>query len=214
MEIDIGAFLENHRKELSLAFATILATALLIVGLELFTRSTGRLNTGKYVPDTFIEARNRAAGSADKIVNLTAESASNIEAIRNAEKNGNYSLGLSLIGEETKRNGDVRETAVELSEELSDMAKLSKDISPTAASEVGLQAVAKGIELVQRLVSYSNNTQELLAALQDRLGGNNGEETRVKIESLTSTVNEDIRVINSLSGGYRELMAQFDALTS
>lgn len=206
--------IDKYRKEWLLVGATILATVLLIVGFNyLPSAAVGNGSGVVNVPVEFSEARRRAGNAADKITGLTNISRSNLERISEADRSGDYTAGLALIVGEIDRNEEVRETAVDLSEELRDMAKHINYVQPSEASAIGLSAVTTGIELVQRLINYNNNSQELLNTLRSRLENKGDEETRERIEELIGAMNEEAGIINNLGSEYKDLMLQFDGLT-
>jgi predicted PurR-regulated permease PerM len=216
MNESVKDFLENHRKDWILIAATVFTTILLIVGLGFISSpavSNTSITASVYVPSGFLESRKRAADAADNITNLINISAGNLELISGADQRGDYTTGLSLVAAEIDRSVEVRSTAVDLSEELSDMAKGLRDVRPSEASAIGFSAVTTGIELVQRLVSYNNNLQELLNTLQSRLENEGDEQTRARITELINALNEEARVINNLNSEYKDLMVQFDGLT-
>jgi len=217
MKIELREFLDKRKKEWPLIASTIAITILLIGGLSYASRTAGGNSSviaSVYVPVEFLESRKRAADAADVIASLTEESAEKLSLVNGADQRGDYIAGLSIVREEIDRGVDIRNTAVDLSEELREMAITLGTVQPNSASAVGFQAVTVGIELVQRLVSYNNNLQELLGTLQARLENNGGEQTGARIEELVSALNEEAQVINSLSIEYKQLMVQFDELTS
>jgi len=191
---------------------TIFATAALVVGFSYLPNASSG-SSQPYVPSEFLEARIRAGIAADKITNLTSMSRANLDGIRDADISGDYTVGLALVADETDRNDEIQDTAADMSEDLRDMARYLEEVQPIEATEVGVSAIAIGIELVQRLIIYNNNTEELLGVLGTRFRSGSSEETRTKIENLISAMNDDANVINSLSNNYRSAMLQFDGLT-
>lgn len=166
------------------------------------------------VPQEFLEARARAATISEEIVALTRESSDSLGKISDADSAGRYSEGLNLVLVEVGRNSVIREKAVDLSEELKNMAVSLEGVSPDEAAQVGLRAVTSGLEMVQRLVNYNNYTYDLLNALQARLGANNAQEKRANIESAIEKMNQEAAKINELNAEYNRLMEEFDKLTS
>ena len=217
MKNETKEFIENHKKEFVLIAITILSTFVIIGGLRFMSGEAASrvpLTASIYVPVEFLEARIRAANAADKLINLTELSAANLSSISGADQRGDYVRGLELVATEIERNREIRNTGVDLSEELRDMAINLATVSPKEATAVGLTAVTTGIELVQRLVSYNNNLQELFNTLNARLQNEEDENTRERINELISALNEEATVINNLGSEYKALMIQFDVLTN
>ena len=215
-ELDVKEFIQKHKKDWVLISMTIFVTIFMIVGLSYISStavSNGNTIAGIYVPIEFLESRNRAASAAEKITSLTNISASNLERINDADQRGDYAEGVNLVVKEIERNREIGDAAVDLSEELREMAKNLNVVRPAEVGSIGFRAVTTGIELVQRLVSYNNNTQELLSTLQTRLNSGGDERTHARIEELISALNEEAKAINRLDSEYRDLMTQFDGLT-
>ncbi len=212
--VRLKEFAIQHKKEWILMAITLISTAFLIVGFHFLPSLTSKINSANSsVPEEFLSARSRASDAANRITGLTDTYVGSIEKIREAEKNGKFSLGLSLILDEVNKNEEVRKAAEDLSVELSNMAQHLGVIQPVKAAEVALNAVTTGVELVQHLISYNNTTRDLLNTLQLRFSTGDDEATRAKIEKLISDMNREADVINSLGSEYRGLMLQFDALT-
>ena len=212
--VRLKEFAIQHKKEWTLMAITLISTAFLIVGFHFLPSLTSKINSAdSSVPEEFLSARSRASDAANRITGLTDTYVGSIEKIREAEKNGKFSLGLSLILDEVNKNEEVRKAAEDLSVELSNMAQRLGVIQPVKAAEVALNAVTTGVELVQHLISYNNTTRDLLNTLQLRFSTGDDEATRAKIEKLISDMNREADVINSLGSEYRGLMLQFDALT-
>lgn len=217
MKSDSREFIENHKKEFVLIAITVFSTFILVSGLRFIsgtTVSNGSLTANIYVPVKFLEARIRAANAADKLADLTEQSAANLSSISGADQRGDYVRGLELVTAEIERGRDIRNTAVDLSEELRDMANGLATVTPKEATAVGFAAVTTGIELVQRFVSYNNNLQELFNTLEARLENEGDEHTRARINELIDALNEEAIVINNLGSEYKNLMIQFDGLTN
>ena len=212
--VRLKEFAIQHKKEWTLMAITLISTAFLIVGFHFLPSLTSKINSANSsVPEEFLSARSRASDAANRITGLTDTYVGSIEKIREAEKNGKFSLGLSLILDEVNKNEEVRKAAEDLSVELSNMAQHLGVIQPVKAAEVALNAVTTGVELVQHLISYNNTTRDLLNTLQLRFSTGDDEATRAKIEKLISDMNREADVINNLGSEYRGLMLQFDALT-
>ncbi len=208
-------FYKEHKRESTLAFIALI----IIVGVVWLL--VGALGTNidehtkpSFVPQEFTDARLRAIGTAEKLVGLTAEAAINIEKISIADQDGDYARGSYLVADERERNQGVRDTAVELSENLHDMANLLLEVRPQQASAVGFQAVTLGIELVQRMISYSNNIQELLIVVDARLRSGGTVDYDKQIQGLVGRINADVAEVNRLNQEYRGLMRQFNKLTA
>ena len=216
MKLEVKRFVNKHKKDWVLIAVTAFATVFTIIGLSYVSGtavSNSSITASVYVPLDFLESRNRAADAAQRITDLTNISASNLGSISDADQRGDYAGGIKLVSAEIERNKKIGDAAIDLSEELREMAKNLNSVKPSDASSLGFRAVTTGIELVQRLVSYNNNMHELLNTLQTRLNNGGDDSTRARIEELINALNDEAKVINQLDSDYKNLMGQFDNLT-
>ena len=210
LNLTFRKIVNERRKELTLIGVTILSTIILIVG---FTYIPSTVGGDTSVPEEFVSARIRAGEAAERISDIADTYKDGVEQVADADRSGNYTLGLNLIIEEIEKNEEVRLTAEDLAEELNEMAKYMNVIGPEKAKTTALRAVTTGIELVQHLIGYNNYTRDLLNTLRVRLASGGNEETRLEIEQLIASMNAEADIINRLGSEYRGLMVQFDGLT-
>ncbi len=196
---------EKNRK---LAYTAVLAVVILTGGWYWFIQSQAT-----YVPQEFYDSRDRAAEISTKIVQLTDASVITLGQISAADEKGQYKRGLELVNQEVERNTEIKSQAFKLSEELKVMALNLSSVNPDKSAEAGLQATAIGLELVQRLINYNSQTQELLAVLQTRLKKNGSPETRQRIEQIILRMNQEVEAVNNLNDKYQEEIGNFDRLT-
>lgn len=207
----VGNFTRKHIKSANwrrkAVYVAILVVILLVGGWYWY----GQSQTA-YVPQEFYDARGRAAEISSRIVELTGASVQTLRLISAADEEGNYKRGLSLVTEEVGRNNEIKNQAVKLSEEVRTMALNLGAVKPEKAASAGFQAATTGLELAQRLVSYNNYAQELLAVLQTRLKSNGSPETKQRIEQIILKMNQEAETINNLNERYQEQIREFDKL--
>lgn len=165
-----------------------------------------------YVPKEFFEARVRGAEISEKIVKLTGVSMGNLREIGRLDEMKEYSAGVELVLAEIKRNDESRKSALALSEELGNMARVIADVKPAEASEIALQAILYESQIVQRLINHNNYLYQLLDFLRSRFLNDTGASNKM-VSDLLSQMNAEIASINELNEKYKEAMAKFDALT-
>ncbi len=168
-----------------------------------------------FVPFEFFEARARGVVISENIVKLSNESMDNLKAISAADEIMNYGGGLDLVLKEISRNGEAREEALKLSQELGIMAGKLVDVKPESAAKVGIQAISNEYQIAQRLISYNNSIYQLLEVLQSRFTdkAESNDKTVVKVKDLIEKMNSDAEAINKLNSEYGILMGEFDSLT-
>lgn len=209
-------FLSEHKKEVVAIFLVFLGTIAMVSALVYFPIKTTntRLSTKSYVSSDFLEARSSASNIANELVSLIKDSQNGLKAISEEDAAGNYTKALELVLSEINRNATIKNTAVELSDQLKKMTISLGGVSPKNAADIGFEAVTTEIELVQHLLTYNKYTQDLLTALRSRFEVNGTVEKRQKIEELIGNMNREADMINTLNEKYKNLMSEFDSLTA
>ncbi|HDH07777.1 MAG TPA: hypothetical protein ENG89_02040 [Candidatus Moranbacteria bacterium] len=163
----------------------------------------------KTVPNDFLRARQEASLIAKDIVNLSNESAGNINEIYEFDREGNYKEALNLLANELERNRQAREKAIELSAQLEKMARAVSEISPISASQSAIQAISSETTLISRLITYNDYLFQLLEVLRSKFLGKTKNSSEL-ISELISKINEEVQAINELDRKFNEVMKEFD----
>ncbi len=77
-----------------------------------------------FVPENFVEAREKSASIASELVALLDSSVKSLDKISEEDKNGRFSSALELVEQETEKIEQVRTIALELSAELTTWLRL------------------------------------------------------------------------------------------
>ncbi len=161
----------------------------------------------KDVPEDFLQARQEASLIAQDIVNLSNQSADNLDEIAYLDGERKYSEALTLISQELERNRQAREKAINLSVQLEKMARNLSEISPPSASQTALEAVSSETALISRLIIYNDYLTQLLEVLRDKfLGKTDGDKTN----ELIAKINDEAQAINDLNNKFNKTMEEFD----
>lgn len=179
----------------------LIILAVYFVGRFVFVRLNG-------IPQEFLKARQEASLISQVIVDLSSDSAKNIEDISNLDNNAQYIEALNIIVQEMEKNKEVREKAISLSSNLQTMARSASDIYPDSSASVALEAISVETTVISHLVNYNDYLNQLLEILRAKLLGrwNSNEE----IKFLVDKVNEEAKIINELNQKFNLLMAEFD----
>ncbi len=161
----------------------------------------------KDIPDDFLRARQEASLVAQDIVNLSNQSADNLDEIANLDSEHKYTEALTLISRELERNRQAREKAINLSVQLEKMARNLSQISPPSASQVALEAVSSETTLISRLIIYNDYLTQLLEVLREKFSG---ETDGDKISELIAKINDEAQAINDLNNKFNKIMEEFD----
>ncbi len=197
-------FFEKHR--VLSVFLTILVIGIIILLSFVFSSASDR-NT---VPSEFIKARSNAADLSASIVSLLASTTEQIQEAKRLVENGNNARALSVVSGETDRNKNIREQSVQLALELEKMAKAIPDIRSDAAAQTALVATSKETALIGKLLSYTNELNDLLTALQSVIGSLHPDYSTVN-ETIAS-MNNAATEINALNDAYKQEMSAFDRI--
>jgi len=163
--------------------------------------------TTRTVPEDFLKARQQASAIALEIVAISNNSSVNFNQIAQLDIQGKYTDALILVSQELERNGEARTKAIDLSVQLTTMAKNLDKISPASAGQTALEAISSETALISRLIDYNDYLNQLLEVLRQKfLGKTSGD----KIDELISKINDEGKAINDLNQKFNDVMRQFD----
>lgn len=180
----------------------------LLFGVAIFATSAPS------IPKEFKEARERGAVIASFINDFSEKSFSSLKEIKDLDESGRYSEALSLVDAELERLQLAREKSLKLLDELQYMALKIDEVGSYDAQKLGIQAVSANIAMVSRLISYSDNLNNLLLTLRLKYISVNPSVYNQNTAEAVEKVNEDVLSINELSRRYQSTMREFDAKTA
>ncbi|OGY56695.1 MAG: hypothetical protein A2Y84_02075 [Candidatus Colwellbacteria bacterium RBG_13_48_8] len=204
MSKEIQSFIRTNRREILFIAAgslCVLAMAILVS----FREDRG------YVPQEFLQARESAGSYSREIVDLSNQSVEALGQIAAKDEEGNYAVALSIAQDQAGRFAKLKDTAVQLSGQLSQMAIYLDQIRPIEAKDIGKEAIELNIKMVERLVVYINLNNQLIDVIEKRLSGK--DELAGEIQKLVSQINGEVNTINSSSERHKELMSRLNDLT-
>jgi len=196
---------ERHKEILLLASAGIAILAL--VAVFSFTNGGG----GSYVPEEYIRAREDAIKISQEIGGLSSEINQLLANITTKNNTGDYNGALAIARSGASQTNQVGKKAEELLGALENMVESIDKVKPASAVKVGKDAISVGIKMVERLVVYSNLSNDLIQKIEAKLNGGNVKEDEIR--QTIDSINEEVRFINSLNSDYQALATQFDNLT-
>lgn len=184
----------------------ILVAFIVIILVSFFVLRFLAIKT-KNIPSDFLKARQEASIIAQDIILFSNTSADNINKIKKLDQEKKYKEAWSLANKELDNAKEARARAVDLSVQLTKMAKEISNISPDSAGQSALQAVSVETTLINHLIIYNDYLAQLLEALMNKFSGGNGSS---KIPELIDKINEEANLINELNNRFNELMKEFD----
>lgn len=172
---------------------------------------SGYLLIGKaFVPQSFKDARVRAAESAAELVALLNESSKSLEQINDLDRRNQYLLASEMVEQELQRSATVHAKAIELSNEFSTMAESLGAVTPIKARNLANEAIKEELKLIQKIIGYNSLLSGLLQNLELKFS------TRVQndeVQKGIETMNAYAKEINELNASYNAKMEEFDNLT-
>ena len=167
-------------------------------------------NRNTNLPKSFVQAREQGALIAQNIVDLSDQSTNDLATVNSLDKSGNYAQALALTTNIITKNQDLHGQALSLSRQIQTMAEALPNITSLPARQSALDAISSRLALVSELITYSNDLNSLLVALQGHFTG-----TGIKPGEVTAIVNQintDVNAINNFNNQAQQAMTTFDAL--
>ena len=182
-----------------LAFAGLIAAGLAVV---FFTRSASG------VPQDFTDARLQGAIIAQDIVNLSNQSTADLTQVSQLDQQGKYSDALTLTTNLISQSQEIRNKAVDLSNEIGAMTKALSGISDVNAQQAALESISSRLALLNQLISYSADLSRLLELLQARFSGQSA--SAAEVQGMVNQINTDVNAINNFNAQAGQAMDRFD----
>ena len=156
------------------------------------------------IPESFSVPRRESAAIAAQIVNLSRDSVSTLDKIRKLEKSRKYFEALDLINSERGKVSAMRPKWSELLSGLTSMTNALSEIQPIESREAALQAISYETEIINQLISYNNNLDQVLLLLTSRLLY--GEDISAKLEARIKEINEQAKSIEEFNAKFNAAM--------
>ncbi len=166
--------------------------------------------TRNRVPLAFVNARGQGAIIAQSIVSTSNGSTATLEKIDQYDKEGNYAQALTLTQGLVSQSQDLRNQAINLSNQIEAMTQSLSGIKDFAAQQDALEAISSHLALINQLINYSGDLGKLLDTLQARFSGQAW--TSGEVTSQVAQINIDINAINNFNNQAQQAMQAFDKI--
>lgn len=160
------------------------------------------------VPQEFSEARSRGAAISEKIISNSNDIAASVAKL--SSPTSTPAQASSTLGEVLAKTTEVHNQAIELAATLEAMTRAVQGIRMAEAQQAALKAISQRLNLVSRLINYTDDINRLAIAIRLHLETNF--QNSKEISNLIRQINSEVAAANSLSGLADESMAEFDAL--
>lgn len=162
------------------------------------------------VPTSFTTARMQGAIIAQNIVTLSNQSTADLEQVSQYDKEGDYTDALTLTTNIANQSQQLRDQAVQLSNQVSSMTEGLSNISSFPAQQAALEAISSRLALINELVTYSGDVGKLLDLLRSHFTGQS--QNSAQVEALVNQINTDVNAINNFNTQANTSMETFDKL--
>src|SRR3989338_2457030 len=187
------------------------ATAI-VAGFLLYVAWTFFAGPRPHVPNEFNAARLQGALIAQEIVDVVSESNDRLYLISTYDVGGDYRAALDLSARALEENKAVADSAVSLSKQLEVMLRNLEQVYPPEAQTKAQGAILAEVQLINKLISYSQLLSQLLEELRLKLKAhlNGVASPGIEIQTRVDEINREIRNINALNQEFIESMKEFD----
>ena len=162
------------------------------------------------VPVAFTNARLQGALISEDIVGISTSSTAELTKINQDDQAGNYTEALSLTTDLINQSQQLRDEAVQLSNQISVMTQSLSSINSFSAQQAALESISSRLALINQLINYSADLDRLLNVLQARFLGKY--EPAGTVEAIVNQINTDVNAINNFNTQATVAMDQFDKI--
>lgn len=191
----------SRRTKIIAAFVIIVAVG---YGLALFWQAENK------VPADFTAARLQGAIIAQTIVNSSNQSTAELNAINQYDQKGDYKDALASTTDLINQSAGLRSEAVQLSAQVSQMTSQLSNITSQPAQQAALESISSRLAVINELITYSNDLDQLLSVLQSRFNGNYVPNSQVT--AIVNQINTDVNAINNFNAQAGQAMDKFDSI--
>ncbi len=168
-------------------------------------------STTNKIPKEFTEARIQGAVISQNIINLSNQSAKDLEDINRLDREQNFSQATDVALKAIQESQEIRSQAVALSNQVSRMTRALSAIDSFNARQAALESIASRLALISRLINYSDYLNQLLNTLQARFSGQTGDH---RVEGIISQINAEVTAINNFNNQATQAMGRFDGIVN
>lgn len=166
----------------------------------------------RYLPSEFSDARTKGAIVAQKIVELSRNTLSQLNEVSKYDQQRNSSEALIAISNALIANRENQVESVRLSSQLTAMAENLSRIQPERARQLATQAVTSEVALVSRLLYYNTYLNQLFEALKVKFEKPWVSYLDGQVQDLVTKINDEAQAVNELNKEFNAYMAEFDKI--
>jgi hypothetical protein len=194
----------SRRTKVVIAFIAVVVAG---YAIALFWQSQNQ------IPVAFTNAQAQGAIIAQNIVTLSNQSNATLEQVNADDAKGDYKDALTLVSGMVTQSEDLRNQAVDLSNQVQQMTQALSSVNSVPAQQAALSAISSHLALINQLINYSGDLGNLLDTLQARFEGQPLPAGSQSIAAQVNQINTDVNAINNFNTQATQEMQQFDKIT-
>lgn len=167
---------------------------------------------GKFLPGEFTDARIKGATVAQRIVELSRDTLSQLNQVSQYDQQRRTSEALIVISNAVLANRESQAEAIRLSSQLNAMAENLSRIKPDSARQIATEAVTAEVALASRLIYYNAYLAELFETLKVKLQRPKAYYLDGQVNDLINKINDEAQAINELNKKFNSAMAELDGI--
>jgi len=164
------------------------------------------------IPKNFTDARSKGSAIAANIVALSNQSRDDLAKVNQYDKDSDYTDALTLTTSIVAQSQQIRDQALALDDQVSEMTKALPSISSPDAQQAALDSISSRLALVSQLINYSDDLNALLNVLRDKFTGKIPQDSQV--QTLVDKINTDVAAVNNFNAQAGQSMTQFDTIVA
>jgi hypothetical protein len=162
------------------------------------------------VPVAFTNARLQGALISQDIVSISTSSTVELAKVNQDDQAGNYTDALALTTNLINQSQQLRDQAVQLSNQIGIMTQALSQINSFTAQQAALESISSRLALINQLINYSGDLDHLLTTLQTKFSGQ--PVPKGSVEAIVNQINTDVNAINNFNAQGEQAMQQFDKI--
>jgi len=185
----------------------LLVIILIIGGWTVVKKINSNYREGFYTAETKIQSL------ISKINLLASQSSNQLQLIQDKQKNGDIETALNLVIDEKERNRQLNESAIQLTEELKQLAKLLVKFSNPSDRQKIETAIQYQISAINHLLNYGSGVDALLKELALKYEStldNKPFEIRKDIDNLYLLIKQEIEAADANSQKFIQSLTEIN----
>lgn len=156
----------------------------------------------------FSEARVKSDTLAKEFASISITTEENLQKIKDLDTSGQTTQALTKIREQVIHGDELKSKGAQMLASLSQMTYSLGGIRPAAAQALAYEAITYRIEMINGLVEYSSDLDQILKLLTSKLLY--GENIEKRLQDKINSANNSAKNINELNSKFSEAIKKLE----